>query len=99
MGQPPARPFLRGNFNWIMSYHRLPPRETQVTDRTKKINFRFESQTVSAFAGDTIASALYAAGVRVFSRSFKYHRPRGLLCVDGKCPNCLMNVNGCPNVR
>jgi sarcosine oxidase, subunit alpha len=82
-----------------MPNHRLPPKETQVTDRTKEISFRFENQTVSAFAGDTIASALYAAGVRVFSRSFKYHRPRGLLCVDGKCPNCLMNVNGCPNVR
>ncbi len=49
--------------------------------------------------GDTVASALYASGVRIFSRSFKYHRPRGLLCVAGKCPNCLMNVDGVPNVR
>ncbi|MEE9198887.1 MAG: FAD-dependent oxidoreductase, partial [Dehalococcoidia bacterium] len=49
--------------------------------------------------GDTIASALYAAGVRIFNRSFKYHRPRGLLCVSGRCPNCMMNVDGVPNVR
>src|SRR5581483_2009490 len=46
-----------------------------------------------------IGSALFAAGVRVFSRSFKYHRPRGLLCCSGSCPNCMMNVDGTPNVR
>ena len=52
-----------------------------------------------AYAGDTVASALYASGVDVFSRSFKYHRARGLLCVSGRCPNCMMNVDGTPNVR
>src|SRR5262245_30044478 len=51
------------------------------------------------FAGDTVGSALYAAGVRVFSRSFKYHRPRGLLCCRGHCANCLVDVDGVPNVR
>ena len=49
--------------------------------------------------GDTVASALYASGVSTFSRSFKYHRPRGLLCAAGRCPNCLVNVDGVPNVR
>ena len=46
-----------------------------------------------------MGSALYVSGVRTFTRSFKYHRPRGLLCVSGSCPNCLMNVDGVPNVR
>ena len=46
-----------------------------------------------------MASALYASGVRTFTRSFKYHRPRGLMCVSGSCPNCLMNVDGVPSVR
>src|SRR3989442_1568756 len=50
-------------------------------------------------AGDTIGSALYAHGRRVFSRSFKYHRPRGLACCSGHCPNCMMSVDGVPNVR
>src|SRR5262249_357627 len=36
---------------------------------------------------------------RTFTRSFKYHRPRGLFCVAGDCPNCLMQVDGRPNVR
>src|SRR6185312_2681170 len=42
---------------------------------------------------------LYADGIRVFSRSFKYHRPRGLLCCGGQCPNCLVQVDGDPAVR
>ena len=46
-----------------------------------------------------MASALSAAGVSVFSRGFKYHRPRGLLCTSGRCPNCLVTVDDVPNVR
>ena len=78
---------------------RLPPHPSQVINRSKKITFRFDGKTIPAYEGDTIASALYAAGVRIFSRSFKYHRPRGVLCVSGSCPNCMMNVDGVPNVR
>ncbi len=66
---------------------------------TAPVTFTFEGRTVTAREGQTIAAALYAAGVRVFSRSFKYHRPRGLFCVSGDCPNCLMRVDGRPNVR
>ena len=61
--------------------------------------FEFDGKKINGYKGDTIASALYAAGTRIFSRSFKYHRPRGLLCVEGNCPNCLVTVNGIPNVR
>jgi sarcosine oxidase subunit alpha len=63
------------------------------------MRFRFQEREIEARVGDTIAVALYRAGQRIFSRSFKYHRPRGLLCAAGKCPNCLMNVDGTPNVR
>src|ERR1700719_4782415 len=66
---------------------------------SEKSSFEFDGKTVEARAGDTVASALYRAGRRIFTRSFKYHRPRGLLCLSGKCPNCLMNVDGTPNVR
>jgi sarcosine oxidase, subunit alpha len=64
-----------------------------------KFTFEFDGKPVEARAGDTVASALYRAGRRIFTRSFKYHRPRGLLCLAGKCPNCLVNVDGAPNVR
>jgi sarcosine oxidase subunit alpha len=63
------------------------------------VAFSYNGRTVAARPGDTVASALYRSGVRIFSRSFKYHRPRGLLCAAGRCPNCLMNVDGVPNVR
>jgi sarcosine oxidase subunit alpha len=66
---------------------------------TAPVTFTFEGRTVPALEGQTIAAALYAAGVRVFTRSFKYHRPRGLFCVSGDCPNCLMQVDSRPNVR
>ncbi len=70
-----------------------------VVDPAQSVKFSFDGRTYTGYQGDTIASALYRAGVRVFSRSFKYHRPRGLMCVNGSCPNCLVNVDGTPNVR
>jgi sarcosine oxidase, subunit alpha len=78
---------------------RLPPHPTQRPDRARPVRFRFAGREVPAFEGDTIGSALHAAGVRILSRSFKYHRPRGLLCCAGRCPNCLVDVDGVPNVR
>jgi sarcosine oxidase, subunit alpha len=75
----------------------LPP--GCLTDPTRPLTFTFEGRTVPAVEGQSIGAALYAAGVRIFSRSFKYHRPRGLFCVSGDCPNCLMQVDGRPNVR
>lgn len=63
------------------------------------MDIRFNGKSIPMREGDTVASALYRAGQRIFTRSFKYHRPRGLLCCSGHCPNCLMNVDGIPNVR
>jgi sarcosine oxidase subunit alpha len=56
----------------------------------------FEGRSVPFDDGDTVASALFRAGVRTFSRSFKYHRRRGLYCLSGDCPNCLVSVNSEP---
>ena len=67
--------------------------------RGNQVRFKFNGRSISAYEGETIATALYAAGVRIFSRSFKYHRPRGLFCLFGHCSNCLMRVDGVPNVR
>src|SRR5579862_1056326 len=78
---------------------RLPPQPGERLDRSREVAFTFRGKPVRGYAGDTIGSALYASGQRVFSRSFKYHRPRGLLCCSGSCPNCMMNVDGTPNVR
>ena len=78
---------------------RLEPRPAELVDRSQTVAFELEGRPVQAYDGDTVASALYAGGTTIFSRSFKYHRPRGLLCVAGRCPNCLVTVDGVPNVR
>jgi len=82
-----------------MNKGRVSPGKTEIIDRTKTISFTFDGKTIQAYNGDTVASALYANGQRIFSRSFKYHRPRGLLCVSGRCPNCMVNIDGNPNSR
>ena len=78
---------------------RLPAQPGERLNRQREVTFSFCGRPVRAFEGDTFGSALYASGQRIFSRSFKYHRPRGLLCCSGNCPNCMMNVDGVPNVR
>jgi sarcosine oxidase subunit alpha len=78
---------------------RLSAQPGELIDRGETLRFRLGEYEVEGFRGDTIGSALYASGRRVFSRSFKYHRPRGMLCCSGHCPNCMMTVDGVPNVR
>ena len=79
--------------------NRLPPNPRELIDRGRRVRFTFDGKAVEAFEGDTIGSAVAASGRRVLSRSFKYHRPRGLLCCAGHCPNCLVEVDGWPGVR
>lgn len=83
----------------ISQAHRLPAAESQVIKRDNVLHFTFNGKSYTGCEGDTIASALAAAGVTTFSRSFKYHRRRGLLCGSGNCPNCLVQVEDIPNVR
>ncbi|HEY4827471.1 MAG TPA: 2Fe-2S iron-sulfur cluster-binding protein [Solirubrobacteraceae bacterium] len=78
---------------------RLPEQPGERINRLNVLRFTFDGKPVEAFEGDTIGSALYAAGRRTFSRSFKYHRRRGLLCCAGQCPNCIVAVDGAPGVR
>ena len=82
-----------------MSRYRLPPQPGEVIDRSSSIQFTWDGKEVRGLGGDTIASALSAQGVRVFSRSFKYHRPRGLLTATYHDPNAIVQVGDDPNVR
>ncbi|MDX6523961.1 MAG: sarcosine oxidase, subunit alpha, partial [Gaiellales bacterium] len=82
-----------------MADPRLASRQGELIDRSRQVSFTWQGVPTTGYAGDTIASALFAAGTRVFSRSFKYHRRRGLMCCAGQCPNCLVEVNGEPTVR
>ncbi|MGH8290163.1 MAG: sarcosine oxidase subunit alpha family protein [Steroidobacteraceae bacterium] len=61
-------------------------------DRGRPLRFRFDDRLYSGFAGDTLASALLANGVHLLGRSFKYHRPRGILGAGAEEPNALVTV-------
>ena len=64
---------------------------------------RFDGRQLAAHPGDTLASALLANGVRLVGRSFKYHRPRGVLAAGSEEPNALVTVGqgaaATPNTR
>ncbi|MBA3367107.1 MAG: (2Fe-2S)-binding protein, partial [Geodermatophilaceae bacterium] len=79
--------------------HRLEPQPGELIDRSATLDFTWNGAPHIAHPGDTIVSALAAAGVRVFSRSFKYHRPRGLLTASFHDPGCTLQVDDEPNVR
>ncbi len=79
--------------------HRLAVQPGEVIDRSSTLDFSWNGAAHVAHPGDTIASALAAAGVRVFSRSFKYHRPRGLLTASFHDPGATLQVDDEPNVR
>ena len=61
-------------------------------DRTQPVGFRFDDAPYQGYAGDTLASALLANGVHLVGRSFKYHRPRGILAAGAEEPNALVQL-------
>ena len=65
----------------------------------EEIPFVFDGKAMTGREGDTIASALHAAGVKILGYHFKTGRPRGYYCAIGNCSSCLMIVNGQANVR
>jgi sarcosine oxidase, subunit alpha len=78
---------------------RLDHRPGEVIDRGREFTFSWNGEEYPAYGGDTIISALAACGERIFSRSFKYHRPRGLLTASFLDPGCMVQVDDEPNVR
>ena len=74
-----------------------------LVDRSRPLRFRFDGKHYQGFQGDTLASALLANGVRLVGRSFKYHRPRGIMTTGPEEPNALVVLrNGTrrePNTR
>ena len=85
-----------------MNEFRLP--EGGRIDRRRPLAFTFNGERMSGFAGDTLASALLANGRVFVARSFKYHRPRGILAHGSEEPNALVTLRGAggrtdPNTR
>ncbi|MEW9807378.1 sarcosine oxidase subunit alpha family protein [Mesorhizobium sp. ZMM04-5] len=63
-----------------------------LVDRSQRLDFSFDGKSMSGYAGDTLASALIANGVKLVGRSFKYHRPRGILTAGSEEPNALVEL-------
>jgi len=78
---------------------RLPHSPTQRIDRGKELAFSWQGRPMKGFKGDSVATAMFSNGVRIFSRSIKYHRPRGLYSLDGESANTLVNIDGECNVN
>ncbi|WP_062231535.1 sarcosine oxidase subunit alpha family protein [Aureimonas sp. N4] len=73
-------------------------------DRTASLGFTFDGQSYRGYQGDTLASALLANGVHLVGRSFKYHRPRGIVTAGSEEPNALVDIRRdaarvAPNLR
>src|SRR5579862_5415391 len=73
-----------------MSGYRLP--QGGFIDRNRRLAFRFDGKAFEGHPGDTLASALIANGVTLVGRSFKYHRPRGILTAGPEEPNALVEL-------
>ena len=68
-------------------------------EKTGTVTIEVDGKKISAYKGEMIASALTAAGIKVFRYTDKKGEPRGVFCAIGRCTDCMMEVNGRPNVR
>lgn len=68
-------------------------------ERGRPITLQIDGQPVSAFEGETITGVLFAEGQRILRHTMKQGRPRSIFCGIGVCYDCLVTVNGTPNVR
>ena len=82
----------------------LRVKTSKFIDETTRISFKFNNKTFYGFKGDTLASALLANDVHLVGRSFKYHRPRGIMTAGSEEPNAIVQLHSNssrtePNVR
>ncbi len=68
-------------------------------DKGARVSFEFDGRRLEGCEGEPIAVALRAAGVMVHRYTARFHRPRGIFCAIGRCTDCVMIVDGKPNVR
>ena len=65
----------------------------------QEVTFTFDGKTMTGREGEPIAIALKANGVMIHRYTKKEHKPRGIFCAIGRCTDCVMVVDGKPNVR
>ena len=67
--------------------------------RKNMVSIEVDGKGMYAYEGEPIAAALIASGIRVLRRTEKWGEPRGIFCARGICTDCVMTVNGTPNIR
>ena len=82
----------------------LRVKTSKFIDETYKISFKFNGKTFYGYKGDTLASALLSNDIHLVGRSFKYHRPRGIMTAGSEEPNAIIQLHSNssrtePNVR
>ncbi len=75
----------------------MTSRRHRPNPEARLVTIRHDGETIPAYEGEPLAAALMASGIRVLSRSAKYHRPRGATCGSGDCAHCLVAIDGLPN--
>lgn len=68
-------------------------------EKGKLVSFTYDGKKLQGYEGEPIAAALKAAGVMAHRYTKKKHEPRGIFCAIGRCTDCVMVVDGVPNVR
>lgn len=76
-------------------HHPILGDETRVCNATITV----DGKQIPAIEGEPIAATLLAAGIKKFRETPKHHKPRGIFCAIGRCTDCIMTVDGIPNVR
>ena len=71
----------------------------EIPREREKVTIFVGEQKISALKGETVAAALIASGIRVFRKTPKLHRSRGIFCGIGRCTDCALTIDGVPNVR
>ena len=70
-----------------------------VFEKGPKVRFTFDGRPMEGFEGEPIAVALKSNGVMIHRYTIKRNEPRGMFCAIGRCTDCIMVVDGVPNVR
>lgn len=68
-------------------------------EKGELVTFTLDGQKLQGYEGEPVAAALRAAGVMVHRYTLKNHEPRGVFCAIGRCTDCVMIIDGQPNVR
>lgn len=68
-------------------------------DKRKQINIYVDGKKIPTYEGEPVAAALAAAGIKLFRFTSNRNEPRGIFCAIGRCTDCVMTVDGQPNVR